>query len=130
MKLCYIEGNFAYFTNDLSKQWGDDWNDIPYEHNAGEPYEHQGQKVVKLAFVCELSTPAEIHGINSPYSVQDINEKRTPWLSGTSYESGEYIEIYAGTTMDEFIDIIHSINGEIYQLLERENLRSPENCDS
>lgn len=39
-KLCYVKGSFAYFTTqELSKQWGDDWNDAPYEHNAGEPYE-------------------------------------------------------------------------------------------
>lgn len=39
-KLCYVKDNFAYFTTrDLDKQWGDDWNDAPYEHNAGRPYE-------------------------------------------------------------------------------------------
>jgi len=27
-----------YTTNSLDKQWGDDWNDSPYEHNAGTPY--------------------------------------------------------------------------------------------
>ena len=27
-KLCYIENSFAYFTTqDLDKQWGDDWDD-------------------------------------------------------------------------------------------------------
>ena len=37
--LCYVEGNWAYFTTkDLDKQWGDDWDDAPYEHNAGTPY--------------------------------------------------------------------------------------------
>lgn len=37
--LCYVESNQAYFTTqDLSKQWGDDWNDAPYELNAGLPY--------------------------------------------------------------------------------------------
>ena len=38
-KLCYLTDIFAYFTTqELSKQWGDDWDDAPYEHNAGEPY--------------------------------------------------------------------------------------------
>lgn len=38
-KLCYIDGCWAYFTTqDLDKQWGDDWDDVPYEHNAGDPY--------------------------------------------------------------------------------------------
>ncbi len=112
--LCYIEGNFAYFTSNLEEQWGDDWNDTPYEHNAGTPYEHNGTKIEKLAFDCELSTPAEIAGLNSQYSVQDINEKKTPWLFGKSYVTGEMVSIYAGTTVDDFIRIIHEIKGEVY----------------
>lgn len=37
--LCYVSGGKAFFTTKpLSEQWGDDWNDSPYEHNAGEPY--------------------------------------------------------------------------------------------
>ena len=28
-----------YFTSDMAAQWGDDWDDRPYEHNAGKPYE-------------------------------------------------------------------------------------------
>ena len=37
----YVEGytHYFYFTDNMSKQWGDDWNDAPYEHNAGEPYD-------------------------------------------------------------------------------------------
>lgn len=34
-KLCYVDDGFAYFTTKpLTEQWGDDWNDAPYEHNA------------------------------------------------------------------------------------------------
>ena len=37
--LCYIEGPWAYFTTrPLADQCGDDWDDAPYEHNAGWPY--------------------------------------------------------------------------------------------
>lgn len=28
-----------YFTSDIENQWGDDWDDRPYEHNAGKPYQ-------------------------------------------------------------------------------------------
>jgi hypothetical protein len=39
LRLCYIDSPWAYFTSqEIDKQWGDDWNDAPYEHNAGEPY--------------------------------------------------------------------------------------------
>ena len=36
-KLCYINGQWAFFTN-AEKQWGDDWNDVPASCNAGDPY--------------------------------------------------------------------------------------------
>ena len=39
MRLCYLENNIMYFTSDIKNQWGDDWDDRPYEHNAGKPYE-------------------------------------------------------------------------------------------
>ena len=39
-KLCYVQNNKAFFTTqNLEDQWGDDWDDIPYEHNSGYPYE-------------------------------------------------------------------------------------------
>jgi len=38
-RLCYVDLPWVYFTTqDLDKQWGDDWDDAPYEHNAEEPY--------------------------------------------------------------------------------------------
>jgi hypothetical protein len=38
--LCYATATWAFFTTrSLKEQWGDDWNDAPYEHNAGDPYE-------------------------------------------------------------------------------------------
>ena len=37
--LCYVDEPWAFFTTqELSKQWGDDWDHSPYEHNAEEPY--------------------------------------------------------------------------------------------
>jgi hypothetical protein len=39
-RLCYIAEPWAYFTTrPVEEQWGDDWDDAPYEHNAGRPYE-------------------------------------------------------------------------------------------
>ena len=39
----YVAGftHYFYFTDDMSKQWGDDWNDAPYEHNAEVPYDSE-----------------------------------------------------------------------------------------
>lgn len=116
--LCYIENNFAYFTSDFDKQWGDDWNDRPYEHNAGEPYDSENQIEI-VAFKVDLYTPAEIAGLNSNYSVEDINNKETPWLTGKVYSQesvlyGSTTKIFAGTTMENFIETIREIGGKVF----------------
>ena len=49
-----------YFTSDLENQWGDDWDDSPYEHNAGPPYEtHTVLK--KIALMGYYSGPCSYH---------------------------------------------------------------------
>ena len=53
----YIEGKqeyYAYFTPaELEKQWGDDWDDKPYEYNAEIPYDdyYEGNMKVELNIV-------------------------------------------------------------------------------
>lgn len=42
--LCYVDGNKAWFTDNWEHIWGDDWNDAPYEYNAGNPYNHYYEK--------------------------------------------------------------------------------------
>ena len=132
-KLCYIENNFAYFTTeDLDKQWGDDWDDAPYEHNAGEPYapsyrhyadgrtdkfpEHWNEdgtpkwEIMKIAFYCpSAATPQETAGMNSPYSVQMINNKLIPWL--TVYPDKA---LFAGASIEEFVEFIEESGGEVF----------------
>lgn len=121
MKLCYVENNFAYFTNDFENQWGDDWDDAPYEHNAGAPYEHDTKTEIQVvAYKADLETPAERFGINSPFSVLDINKKKTPWLMG-GYS--QHVEIYAGTSIESFCDSVIASGGEVFFKVEEEDLK-------
>ena len=114
--LCYVRKPWAYFTTEeLSKQWGDDWDDCPYEHNAGEPYEDNGSKIVKLAFSAELETPKD----KGKYSVKEINSGTVAWLTTPSWHSGEKISISAGTPISKFIESIEKVGGEIYILKSR-----------
>ena len=85
-KLCFVDDNFAYFTTrELSKQWGDDWDDAPYEHNAGYPYEPAQQdlkkginwSIIKIAFEGPFLLPCS-GCCNSPFSVEAINKKLLP----------------------------------------------------
>lgn len=37
--LCMVKGDTMYFTTqEIERQWGDDWDDAPWQHNAGNPY--------------------------------------------------------------------------------------------
>ncbi len=134
-KLCYIENNFAYFTTqELDKQTGDDWNDAPYEHNAGEPYLPMMQyfadgrrekypphwnedgtpkwEIYKVAYDgCHAETPAQIAGLNSRYSVDMINAKVVPWL--TDWPNGKRA-LFAGASVEEFTEFVESCGGTVY----------------
>lgn len=123
--LCYVDRNFAYFTSiPVELQWGDDWNDAPYEHNAGKPYsDHRPtpgaarveHSILKVAFDGDLSTPRDGFDYNSPYSVEDINiRKAAPWLRTYPYKEEEVLKIWAGDSLDTFIRVVTKAGGNVY----------------
>lgn len=117
-KLCYVQDNFAYFTTqELSEQWGDDWDDAPYEHNAGEPYEGEGWRIVRVGF--DSGTLKEARFLAS-FSVAQINSGAIAWLhtpsSRRTASSFPLLSVPAGVTIPEFKNIIWRSGGEIYTL--------------
>lgn len=122
--LCYIEGNWAFFTTQpLDKQWGDDWDDAPYENNAGRPYEFHAHdskagkerwEITKVAWDGDFETPGRWGGGNSHYSVQSINSGAAAWLFQRGYKEKPPISIQAGTTLDEFVKKITQGKGCVY----------------
>lgn len=126
--LCYIddERHLAYFTTQaLEDQWGDDHEDVPYEHNAGPPYayspDYDGKKgippwrIVVVEFLAtRLCSPA--YGVlNSAYSVRDINARKVPWLR--PQEDGETeVIIWAGTPLTAFYELIKQAKGMAQQV--------------
>lgn len=122
--LCYVEGCFAYFTTQpLSKQWGDDWNDAPYEHNAGTPYEFnavtmkhgtQPWEIIKVAWEGPFNTPRGSQ-INSQWSVERINAGEIAWLRTFEWFDGDKIEIMAGTTLENFKKMVLLGGGVVYE---------------
>ena len=136
-KLCYVNGNKAWFTNNFEHQWGDDWDDRPYEHNAGEPYDSWSELIednediskrkykdhpIKLKTLYfetnDWSEKRSCDGfLNSPYSVEDINKQAVAWIHTDKFN------ILAGTTYEDFIKIIQRHNGEIYTLKEKDKWR-------
>jgi hypothetical protein len=118
--LCYVRYPWAYFTTcPLDKQWGDDWNDAPYEHNAGEPYawhQYMAERgldkydVFRVAFDGNLDTPCE-GKCNSEWSVEDINGGAVPWLTSLDGD----VKIMAGTTYADFVPLVRRARGNIYE---------------
>jgi len=56
--LCYVSPPWAWFTSlPVEEQWGDDWDDAPYQHNAGRPYSEEGVTLEKVGFDGPLFAP-------------------------------------------------------------------------
>ena len=112
--LCYVSGPWAYFTSKpLDKQWGDDWNDAPYEHNAGTPYSDAADQIVRVAWDGPLVEPNDMM-TNSPWSVEEINRGAVAWLRTSKWHSGIHVNIMAGATVAEFCAKVIESGGEIY----------------
>lgn len=118
----YIEEKqvyYAYFTPaELDKQWGDDWDDAPYEYNAEIPYDdyYEGEMKVELNIMrlpfyvfhdeWEVKFPRDWGSINSKFSVQDINSGAVAWI----YDRKTHTAINAGCSPREFVEKIDKIN--------------------
>ena len=96
MKIIDFEskGNVIRFylgEDDCFDYWGDDWNDYPYEHNAGIVYERYccgfADFYVDLNLnVCTPDTDWHYSG-NSPFCKEDFKNKKAPCVV-IPYESG------------------------------------------
>ena len=128
LKLCYVDEHEAWFTEcSLKQQWGDDWNDAPYEHNAGDPYNdhYEGEgmdkkrvehRLLKVFWVAdEYKAPCE-GTINSQWSVEAINSGAVAWLSARypKHLEANLKPIHAGTSLTDFITAIELAGGEVY----------------
>lgn len=143
--LCYVDGPWAWFTTcPLDRQWGDDWNDAPYEHNAGEPYDWRPSmaeertrpdgsvrapiveyRLMRLAWHGPLSTPEErwkcreSGSYNSPWSVQQINRGETSWLAPSCWDRPvEPVVIMAGASLIDFTQFAARAGCTVYAPME------------
>lgn len=124
-RLCYIDGNKAWFTDNFDRQWGDDWDDRPYQCNAEEPYDSWREEIPHKPPIYEKEYKE--HPINlktlyfetndwsekkpcdmGSFSVKDINKGAVAWIHTENYN------IVAGTSMEEFIKVIEEHGGKIY----------------
>jgi hypothetical protein len=131
----YVKGEkefYAYFTpKPLYEQWGDDWNDAPYEYNAEIPYddvileteEKDGLKwatkidhydIIQIPFAVKsfyYKLPKDYsYGGNSPFSVDMINSGAVAWIYDPADGKMENMtSIQAGCTIYEFLQKLKRI---------------------
>jgi hypothetical protein len=134
----YVEGytHYLYFTDNMEEQWGDDWNDAPYEHNAETPYDDDTNIIripVKLELCrflngddydkmckkfpnyrnCDIKFPCDYgYGGNSYFSVDMINNQAVAWIF--VYEQHHKIEnsiaIHGGDTIETVLSKLERID--------------------
>ena len=127
-RLCFVKNNVMYFTDDFENCTGDDFNDRPYDCNAGEPYEwvdewsaEENKKhghthiryISYMPYNYWIREPKDGHWTNCPFSVDDINAGAIAWLFCD--EAGA---LPAGATIEEAITWLKSIGakwGELHE---------------
>ena len=93
---------------DLKEQWGDDWNDAPYDCNAGWPYDSlyvkrddNGEYIKYDILILNVTMPLEHrptlpldYGYNTPFTAETINQGACAWM----FFADKCKPIYAGAT--------------------------------
>lgn len=129
--LCYVDEPWAWFTSQpLHEAHGDDWNDRPYEHNAGPPYEYVARideprgrepwEIVRVAFTPDMFATPRWNHWNSPYCVFDINAGARPWLIhplGAAFgppTQPVQMVLHAGASLPSFIAAVAEVGGDVW----------------
>lgn len=70
-----------FWLGENGKQWGDDWNDAPYEHNAGSVYSEFVEHKTDLTFDFDAIVLEPCDGVsNSEWCKQDMIERKVPCI--------------------------------------------------
>lgn len=100
--------------DDCEDYWGDDWDDAPYEHNAGEVYQRYRQGYVEFTFPLKYDVCEACNGyFNSPFSKEDMKNRKVPCLTISTEPE---IKIYFGDNIDEISKQITELGG--FKILE------------
>lgn len=113
-RLCFMKGNVLYFSPDIKNEWGDDWDDAPAIHNAGEPYERNGPCRL-LAYEPYALKDTDVYTW-SRYSVQEIIKYEM--TLAVSWDGKE--ELRAGMSMDRVERILKETGTKYGELIDHE----------
>ena len=112
-KLCFVDclddwnTYKLYFTDNIEKVYGDDWNDRPADANAGRLYKCEDFDIYEI--IVEFSGYGSITFGGKTYSVDDMNAHVAVWLI---YEN---IYFEGGETLKSVISKILNHNAQTHQ---------------
>lgn len=100
------KGNLIrFYLGENGKQWGDDWDDTPYESNAGAIYDDDFNPykttLGAVPFQYEVADYAHYFNMrNSDRSMKDFMDRKAPFLYIMDAETFEVVDtIYFGDTL-------------------------------
>ena len=109
------EGNAVRFflgKKDCNDYWGDDWNDRPYEHNAGRVYGKFIEGYVDIGFDLDTLVLEPCSGyINSPFSKEDFKKVDT-YFKDKDYKNWTMHDPTAPPCCDEYRKIALALDTE------------------
>lgn len=120
-----------YMADDSVEDWhGDDWNDVPYECNAGTVYPEYISGVIDLLvpFDCVVLEPQD-GCVNSAWSKADMIDRRVPCVvllcdSGALERfvsvdfnrancDGSAMRLYFGDSEERVMEVAHSVHAVV-----------------
>lgn len=108
----FRDGNIIrlyYGDDDCSDYWGDDWDNVPYEHNAGGVYSRYIKGFAEFAFPLDFVITEPRDGYdNSPYSKESMKNREVPCI--TIY-NGNKLNIYFEDDTDSTFKAISGFGG-------------------
>ena len=105
--LCFIGNGYAYFTDkSIADTTGDDWDNKPYDSNAGLPKYY----TFRVYFWSLLQQPCDFH---YAFSAKEINDARIPWLFAPVM-SALTTKVWAGAMFKDFVKAVIDSGGEVY----------------
>ena len=118
-QLCFYRDQILWFTDNFKNQWGDDWNDAPYDCNAEPPYEiyderlkneHRGH-LVKVAVDFDGNVYDETPQ-GDYVTVEEINAGRRPWMTIRQWVEGSdtprYYHLHGGDALRCVLDTLET----------------------
>lgn len=70
-----VKGNLVNFLlgeDNCTDYYGDDWNDVPWQDNAGQVYDEFVKEEMLVAFAWGYNITDHLHGEHTFYSLEDL----------------------------------------------------------